>query len=317
MGKKEKEFVSFLNSLKNSKSIDSIKNGIDEIIKYYGGNTSMEEHEDFWNKIQTWSDFEPDHKHLVVVWSGGMDSTALLYCLAHKYPETAITALSVNGYTGSRDTDKKCREQLKKRFKKENLNIEYVEVDYNLRYCGIQNGGIGQPLVWLAAISSAVVGMNNKVCFGYIRGDDIWHYKEYFKNVFYNMRKFVNSDAELSFPLEFITKEDIIAYLKQHDLFDLCNCCEHADNYDGKGCGTCKDCKAVKYYELESAQKSEKSQDEIQYKRVTTALQRYKKTYGKAKLKKQLTSENCEIKGIGKKSLEFISNNPKILEEVL
>ena len=74
---------------------------------------------------------------------------------------------------------------------------------------------------------------------------------EYFKKAFYNLNMVTgNTNVSLYLPLGQITKQEIIDYMKQYNLFDLCNYCEFTDEYDGKPCGQCKDCKEIEYYRL-------------------------------------------------------------------
>ena len=189
-----------------------------------------------------------DDKSIIVIWSGGCDSTALLHNLACKFPEKRITAYSVISYTNSRKTDRECRERLKKRFEEDGItNIDYKTVVCQVSPFSQNIGGLAQPCVWLSVLPSVLIGQAQLVCFGYIRGDDIWHYKEPFKKIFDGMKALLGSDAELCFPLEWKDKQDILHYLDEHNLLDLCNWCEHADQLKG-GCGECKDCRAVAYY---------------------------------------------------------------------
>lgn len=202
--------------------------------------------DDFYSYLSMPYDIED--KSIIVIWSGGCDSTALLYNIACKFPEKRITAYSVISYTGSRKTDRKCRERLKKRFKEDGItNIDYKTVVCQVSPFSQNIGGLAQPCVWLSVLPSVLCRQAQLVCFGYIRGDDIWHYKEHFKKTFDGMKALLDSDAELCFPLEWKDKQDILHYLDEHNLIDLCNWCEYADTYEN-GCGSCKDCKEVTYY---------------------------------------------------------------------
>lgn len=201
--------------------------------------------DDFYNYLSM--PYDIDDKSIIVIWSGGCDSTALLHNLACKFPDKTITAYSTISYTGSRRTDRKCRERLKKKFEEEGItNINYKTVVCQVEQFS-QGSGLAQPCVWLSVLPGVLCGQAQLVCFGYIRGDDIWHYKESFKKIFDGMKELLHTDAELCFPLEWKDKQDILQYLDDHNLLDLCNCCEYADTYEN-GCGSCKDCKAVTYY---------------------------------------------------------------------
>lgn len=195
---------------------------------------------------------------ITVIWSGGCDSTALLYCLANLYPFKTIYARSIYlKEARSKDIDKKNREKLKKIFQKQGLNIDYVETVVDVENGMIGNtatGGLAQPMVWLSMLS--LINNSSTICFGYIRGDDIWHYIENFKGVFNNMAKLNESAAKLCLPLEWTTKEQVLEYLDTYNLLKYCNWCE-CDT----PCGTCKDCISIEHYnrmKLENSYNKEK-----------------------------------------------------------
>ena len=215
------------------------------------------EHKDLFEKfnweINSGNVNELKDRPIYVLWSGGLDSTALLYCLCHVFPDVYITAVSINlKGAKSHKTDKKCRQELKRRFKKEGLKIVYQESTVDLNVGVGVFGGLEQPNMWLMSLCFMSYTDNNAaVCFGYIQNDIIWHYMEYFKKAFYNLNMVTgNTNVSLYLPLGQITKQEIIDYMKQYNLFDLCNYCEFTDEYDGKPCGQCKDCKEIEYYEF-------------------------------------------------------------------
>ena len=143
-------------------------------------------------------------RRIYVLWSGGLDSTALLYCLAHIFPDKCIIAVSLE-FTNAQSckTDKECRKKLKRLFKKERLNISYCTSKVSVNTGGGSFYGLGQPIMWLMSLGMmSYTNMDAAVCFGYIKSDVIWHYMEYFKKAFYNLTTITgNTKAALYFPL--------------------------------------------------------------------------------------------------------------------
>lgn len=187
---------------------------------------------------------------VVVPWSGGCDSTALLYCLAKCYPTITIYAYSIYADTGCRNADKVCREVLKEIFAERGLtNIEYADVECSGKF---QTGvsGLGQPTIWVTLLP--YLATTDEVCFAYIRGDDIWHYKHNFVEAYKNICAIREIQPKLYFPMEWISKQDILHYLDSENLLQYCNTCEHADEHSKDGeigrCKYCKDCKELTYF---------------------------------------------------------------------
>lgn len=191
-------------------------------------------------------------REIKVIWSGGYDSTCLLHALAKWFPDKQIIAISVYcDCIANKKRDNKARTKIKQLFKKQGIkNILYRQVYIKLPALGCCNG-LAQPAIWLSIIPYTTFGDYSAVCFGYIREDDIWHFIEPFKQVFYNMAKITqNNKAQLYFPLEFTSKVDVLSYLKYHGLFDACSTCEQEDFNNDKPCGVCASCKKHKAAEI-------------------------------------------------------------------
>lgn len=186
---------------------------------------------------------------IYLYWSGGMDSTALLYALAKDYgtKQNPIHAVSVTcNRIGNSKREKWYRKQQKRLFKKLGLHIKYhaYNIDIPTNLINNETGVMCQPLFWLCTMPVLYFTIQKiQLCFGYIRQDDIWHKKHEFKQVFNTMKEFGEGNITLHFPLEFTTKQRIITYLKQHDLLRYTSYCE-MEKY--KPCGTCPSCKRVK-----------------------------------------------------------------------
>ena len=191
------------------------------------------------------------NKPIYIMWSGGMDSTALLYAVAKTFRtrKNPIYAISITcDSIISYKKERWIRKQQKKIFKKEKLHIKYINIDiknvygkYN-RSC--QLGSMLQPLLWLSSILF-IYKYNNfaQVLFGYVREDDIWHKIYEFKQIFNSNKLFVeNTTIELKFPLEWIKKHEIINFLTKYKLINYTSYCEEENI---KSCGKCPSCKRV------------------------------------------------------------------------
>ena len=152
----------------------------------------------------------PD-RPIYVLWSGGMDSTALLYASAktfstRKNPIYAISILADCVVSGAR-------------------------------------GPMLQPVLWLSSLVHLLKYNNGaQILFAYVREDDIWHRIAEFKQIFRAFKLFAYNDSlELKFPLEWVKKQEVIKFLEKHSLLKYTTFCE--ESY--KPCGACPSCKRV------------------------------------------------------------------------
>ena len=186
-------------------------------------------------------------KDIWVYWSGGFDSTAILLALCKTFPNKTINTFSVeHGCAGSGKADRAARIRISKELHKRGYKISAYDVKID-NYYG--NGyGLSQPVMWFSQIGH-LIGRAGVICFGYIRGDDFWHYQEAAKLILqgYNMFKDVNAtETKVLMPLEWKSKKEIIKYLRKNDLDKLCNYCEgNTDDELGEDepCHKCHSCK--------------------------------------------------------------------------
>lgn len=192
----------------------------------------------------------PD-RPIYVLWSGGMDSTALLYALAktfstRKNPIYAISILADCVVSGQKE--RWFRKQQKKIFKKEKLNIKYINIEIKNAYGNYNRENARmpmlQPLLWLSSLVQLLKYNNNaQILFAYVREDDIWHRIAEFKRIFSTFKLFAYNDRlELKFPLEWVRKQEVIKFLEKHNLLRYVTFCEE-ESY--KPCGACPSCKRV------------------------------------------------------------------------
>lgn len=179
-----------------------------------------------------------------------MDSTALLYALAktfstRKNPIYAISILA--DCVVSRQKERWFRKQQKKIFKKEKLNIKYINIEIKNAYGSYNTenarGPMLQPVLWLSSLVQLLKYNNGaQILFAYVREDDIWHRIAEFKQIFRAFKLFAYNDSlELKFPLEWVKKQEVIKFLEKHSLLKYTTFCE--ESY--KPCGACPSCKRV------------------------------------------------------------------------
>jgi len=191
------------------------------------------------------------NKNIYVAWSGGCDSTALLHKLSKDASEkNPVIALSITSNVIVTDLkqklEKKSREAIKEKLK--DKYIKYVEVDVNFNIDnGISSKGYGLPQasLWLGLVLPHVEH-NSIINFGYIKGDDFWHYRYYIDNIIRNMGKINHlKDIELAYPFEWKNKSQAITYLKKLGLYKHIWFCEEPRKNKNK-CGRCTPCQSHK-----------------------------------------------------------------------
>jgi 7-cyano-7-deazaguanine synthase in queuosine biosynthesis len=193
----------------------------------------------------------------LVLWSGGADSTYLLDRWARvsseHYPVRAVTViehpkLSKPFLKAQRAAQLEYLAHARK--KGYHIKHEIVRVQGSFAW-GVEgnSGDHGRPtaqsLMWLHAIGQ-VIGDEDKVIVGYIRGDAFWHFRDEFEATFKAMCKLKGVQAELRYDLEWQYKADILRLLKKAKIPQRCwFSCESTT--DGKPCGACSKCDEIAY----------------------------------------------------------------------
>lgn len=178
----------------------------------------------------------------LVLWSGGCDSTLVLYDLAREASaEKPVRALSIeHDGVGAEKEQRRARARVLSRMKRDGLPVKHttVKITLNGPFFTIPSG-TSQPLIWLP---SAILFLDEKedLYTGYIREDDIWHYRSQLYNLFGVMQAFRGHSGDLILPLEWEPKRSVIARLKNTKLADLVWWCEEPKA--GKPCGRCHEC---------------------------------------------------------------------------
>jgi len=182
----------------------------------------------------------------VVAWSGGCDSTVILYRAAQewgttRHPVLAITVDHNQVSPAQRAREAKARERILKWMEKKGLHVQHgvIKVEHGPS-AHMEPGGIPQLYLWAIHVVGA---LPQRAClyFGYIKGDDAWSRIERVKTAIANYAALLDKEVEIVFTLEFTGKPEIIAELKEAGLYELCWYCEMPKN--GKPCGDCKSCR--------------------------------------------------------------------------
>jgi len=149
----------------------------------------------------------------LILWSGGLDSTSLVWDhLSHgRSVDVAYITLSNNDGKAAREI--KARTSMKRVFK-EYPNAR-IRNDIEFKIPTIHTTGISsiQSYLWLWALNLIVnPDAHTHIELGYIRGDDFWHIGSKVIQLHSDIRDTFASDSDavsLKFPLEWTTKTSI------------------------------------------------------------------------------------------------------------
>ena len=188
--------------------------------------------------------------NVIVVWSGGADSTRLLHEWSLKgSAANPVHAISIThnciGYDGQADRERESRAKIKDYLISIGRNIKFHEIEVRVPECihniGSTMGfGVHQANIWLGNIMPYLGDDNNKIVFGYIQGDDFFHYRHHVTNIIQQLSYISGSSAKVEYPLEWESKEDVLRYLYRNNLIDMVWWCEFPEG--NKPCGNCSSC---------------------------------------------------------------------------
>lgn len=179
---------------------------------------------------------------VTVIWSGGFDSTALIL----KYLEEGKTVRTI-GVCLSNNEDQSTAEKaarlriyhaLAKEFTHEKIHRPNEFVWPTLTHNGF---GLIQPPIWLYV--AAVMSHTDDVAFGWVKHDDVWHYRQWIYGLMDNLDAFKRKKTNILIPFEWDLKEDLLKYyLKRKHIFDLISTSELGEDWR---VGTDKKCKEM------------------------------------------------------------------------
>lgn len=159
-------------------------------------------------------------ENVILLWSGGLDSTAILLELfsnPEKYPKVLVVGVGLKNANNYKE-DKEARQKIATILGLEKPGrINYIEREIDI---SVVSGT--QSMVW-ALVSSMAVSQSDKPIFlyGYIRHDDFWHNRHNFEEAVKHLCQ-INGCRAVSFdyPLEWKTKKEIISlYINYPEVF--------------------------------------------------------------------------------------------------
>lgn len=200
--------------------------------------------ENFREKIESRSN--------VVIWSGGCDSTLLLYETAkmckEKDKKVYAISLDINLLSDYKlAAEDSARDKLKKVFIAAGLdNIVYHE--YKIRRPEVRTfmdggtvTGLPQQTIW-SLIACTECPSDSNVLLGYIEGDHVWQRASDLSNFQFYLNRMLDKNIEFVTPYSYHTKGAIITKLLEYGLYDHVWYCE--DPRPGKKpCGVCHPCR--------------------------------------------------------------------------
>ena len=185
-----------------------------------------------------------------VAWSGGFDSTLLLYMKCVESKENGTTApIAMITRSNILDEQKRKREEIarqkiKEEFNKRELHFYETYVDINLEtyFEKVNRNQYGQAGYWLLSFMPFIPD-GSDLSFGYISNDGFSYYKDSFMQIFDGLCRMLSvTDISVKFPLLDYSKNDVLRFLNQYNLQDLPWGCECPTD-DGQECGECIPCK--------------------------------------------------------------------------
>lgn len=159
---------------------------------------------------------------LVMLWSGGFDSTALLlHSLSSTYEKILVVTAKL-GNAANVEEDARARHDILEYLR---INDNRIEKRYTFMNSTLDlalNGGI-QSMVWAMLASMATERYENfDLQMGFIRGDDYWHYKTEFETAVRNLCSINDKTPHFVYPLEWMYKKEFVWMYAQHPrVFDM------------------------------------------------------------------------------------------------
>lgn len=183
----------------------------------------------------------------VVAWSGGCDSTAILYGLALKAREdgsqTTVRAVSIDLYNSSlnqRVKQREIRNELKREFRKRGLPIYYSEIKIKASGHGFRSTFCAQAVIWLPLLIQTLAEKED-LYLGYHKGDDAIEKQAHIHHAFDNLQYVRDCSGKLYMPLIKYRKRDVIEYIKKSGIYEKTWWCE-GELGKKKPCGSCAPC---------------------------------------------------------------------------
>lgn len=193
----------------------------------------------------------------LISWSGGVDSTAVvIWYFSKGIPfETVYVKVPNNKFNQAKELA--ARKLILKKLT--DIYGNYCIKDHVINHVLTLRGNRNYPVqayIWATSICAYLDLSRYKVIsFGYIRGDDFWHFRPEFENLITAAVKMADrtNTVEFEYMLEWRRKHDVIdnfyKYDGVHETLEMTHVCESTEET------TKKICKCSKCQELKSALK--------------------------------------------------------------
>lgn len=193
----------------------------------------------------------------LVIFSGGFDSTFLLYLLLGQYAQVDIVSVELSGQPKktARETAAigKLAAALHRKHRKDPVNFGQVRSSFRVTGNGAKHGDsqmpMGQAPIWMAVALQFVTSKTHEVHIGYVKGDDqavtFTHIQEAWEKLMDVCGAGLVEDRsrpKLKAPLIFATKEDILKS-GLPKLFNYVSWCESVAKEND--CGICSSCQRM------------------------------------------------------------------------
>lgn len=187
---------------------------------------------------------------MLLVWSGGLDSTWMLYRALNDAPRgNTVRTISINHCQVSGvSQDRTARNKITRILNKAGWRFDRIEVDVNVKAFSRDhaiNHGIIQPVMWLShALLHADTGETIQI--GYIKGDDALMHWDKMADIKNRCGEMMGKALTLELPLMFTEKYEIVRAVKKDAAWILENIwwCEPPPDTPNirKPCGKCTSC---------------------------------------------------------------------------
>lgn len=180
-----------------------------------------------------------------VVWSGGLDSTLILYDLLKKGVDVSVITFETEVFgLDKHHLEHATRQRFLQKFSKNKIKEYTIKLDFPYTDVRGYNGGLTQQPFMISMV--ALYGQPYTTYhFGYHKGDDFFSYHNEHMKILENINSVMGKNVQLNFPLKFLHKWEIIDAIQTYGLDDYVWYCEYPENSkNGKlPCGECVPCK--------------------------------------------------------------------------
>lgn len=182
-------------------------------------------------------------KSALICWSGGCDSTLLLEDVLRERQHQVRTISILQNQIAGQSSEKIARRILKKKLEAKYGKFDSFEITLKQTTPAV-SGQMIQPLIWIP-ISMIYLRENEDLYLGYIRGDDMWHYRTEIFSMFNTTAQVMAKYGNLCMPLEWTSKNAVIEKLEKSGLYNYTWWCQEFNRLT-----PCQDCESCKTHEM-------------------------------------------------------------------